>query len=155
MGRNKSSPIITFNYLLFMNGIQPSLLTEVQIPFVYIVTPDQISGNASDLDTLNMQSDSAFELHAIMASTDLDADTDFMPNNFSVSFSDQNTGRSWMNARVPQRILCGPSNGLGRLFLPVIFPPQTSLSFDFLNLTGSNINITLALVGRKLFTNQA
>jgi hypothetical protein len=121
------------------------------LPFSYLVTPAQLSSGASIVSTLSFQADSKFEWHWCFASTDQDGDTDIMPNNFSVLITDNSTGNKMSNARVPQRILCGPANGgFRRMARPILFAPLSTLEFDFLNLSGTNLNIVLELGGYKV-----
>lgn len=127
-------------------------LTNVNsIPFIYTVDAASIAGNSSRQATLIFQADSRFELMAIFAaSTASNEATEVSPNNFSLLIRDQTTGRDLMSNRVPQRILCGNAfNG----FLQkrgIVFEPQSNLLFDFLNLTGDPISVTVALHGYKL-----
>src|SRR5262245_13470830 len=127
--------------------------TDRMIPFWYLVNSGALAASTSGITTLTLQADSSFELHWIQASSDQDAATDVMPNNFSVQISDQSTGRLLSNARIPQRIFCGPANGgFVRQMRPITFPPQANLQFDFLNLvTDDTTNVTLVLGGYKIF----
>lgn len=120
------------------------------LPFVYSVQA-VVPANGSGQSTLIFQADSRFELVGIFGTTDLASEaTEVAPNNFSLSIRDQTTGRDLMSTRIPQRILCGNAfNG----FLQrrgVVFEPQSNLLFDFLNLTGAQRTITIALHGYKL-----
>jgi hypothetical protein len=125
-------------------------LTNVNsIPFIYTVEAT-LAANSSRQATLIFQADSRFELMAIFASGPDTEATEVAPNNFSLLIRDQTTGRDLMSNRVPQRILCGNAfNG----FLQkrgIVFEPQSNLLFDFLNLTGVEIKVTVALHGYKL-----
>lgn len=126
-------------------------LTNVNsLPFIYTVQAT-VPANGSAQSTLIFQADSRFELMGIFGTTNLASEaTEVAPNNFSLSIRDQTTGRDLMSTRVPQRILCGNAfNG----FLQkrgVVFEPQSNLLFDFLNLTGAERVITIALHGYKI-----
>jgi len=111
-----------------------------------------IAGAAGSITgNLVLEQSSQFELHQIFGSSDQDADTDFMPNNFSLSITDNSTGRQFMNIRIPQRNLCAPSNGGYRLLRPVIFPPLANLTFDALDLSAHANVITISLAGYKIY----
>lgn len=120
------------------------------LPFEYLVSSGAMAASAAAQVTLTLQADSNFELQALMGSSSLDADTDFMPNNFSCQITDQSTGRQLMSARIPQRILVGPSNGSLMERHRIVFPAQAILLFDFLNLDSGNANtVTFVLKGYK------
>jgi len=128
-----------------------SVKSSNRIPFWYVVTSTAMAANANNQQTLIMQADSWFELNTILGSCTEDADTDFMPNNFSVNLTDQASGRNLASARVPQRILCQPANGGLSLQTGIIFPPSANILLDFLNLTGNSNTVTLVLQGFKVF----
>lgn len=124
------------------------------LPFVYVVGPITLASSANGSQNLTLEANSWFELHYLMASSDQDADTDFIPNQFTVQITDQSSGRQLTSGKVPQRCLVGPSNHTMRQIRPVVFPPNAVLQFDFTNLiAGTNI-VTLTLHGYKIF-NQA
>ena len=110
-----------------------------------------LSSGGTGTNTLVLEQASQFELHQIFGSSSADADTDFMPNNFSLQITDNSTGRQFMNARVPQRNLCAPSNGGYRLLRPVIFPPLANLLFDALDLSSGSNTVTISLAGYKIY----
>lgn len=122
------------------------------IPFTYIVT-GTVGANAAVQSTLTMAADSSFELLCFMGSCTQDADTDVMPNNFSVQIQDQSTGRYLSNARVPQRNLAGNTgNGWGAVEkYPIRFPASCVMVFDFLDLSTAGSTITMSLKGYKLY----
>jgi len=121
------------------------------IPFMYAVVSAALGANGNGQTSLTLAADSEFELHYLLGQTSVDVDNDFMPGNFSCQVTDQSTGRSLSNIRIPQRCLVGPSNGSIFLRRPVIFPPQANLLFDFLDTSGAGCTVTLVLVGYKLF----
>lgn len=123
--------------------------TENMIPFVYVMAATALGANANSTFTLTMAPDSDFELSYLLGTCTEDADTDFMPNNFSCLITDVGTGRQLANARVPQRNLVGPSNGTLYQRRPIIFGAQTVLSFDILNLTANSNTVTICLYGYK------
>ncbi len=108
-------------------------------------------GSAANTGTLILDQDSEFEMWDIFGSSTQDADTDFMPNNFSVMITDQGSGRRLSNIRIPQRNICGPANGAYRLPMPVIFPPNANLLFDVLDLSTQASTATIVLCGYKRF----
>lgn len=123
-----------------------------EIPFTYVVPAITLAANAAGQQNLVLMADSYFELMAVFATGGADATTEntlVSPNNFSLLIRDNTTGRDLMSQRVPQRLLAGNAfNG----FLqrrPIVFEPQSSLLFDYLNLTAANNSVTIALVGYK------
>jgi hypothetical protein len=131
-----------------------SLTNREAIPFIYLVGPFTLGASQSTNQTLVMQADSHFELCAIVATGGNASTTEnslFYPNSFSVSIRDQTTGRDLTSGRVPQRILCGNAFQGMLQRRPILFLPQSNLLFDFLDLSGANNTITLALHGFKLF----
>jgi hypothetical protein len=122
------------------------------IPFWAVVPTASLGASTSNTFVLQLGQDSYFEWHGLWASTDQDADTDFMPNNFSVLIKDLSTGIQLMDQRIPQRILCGPANGgFKRLVRPVQFNPGANISFDVLSLySGGALVVTLVLDGYKI-----
>lgn len=120
------------------------------IPFVYQVTTSAIVASGQQQQSLTLQTDSFFELQAMLGTSSLDLDNDFMPNNFSVQITDQSSGRQLSSAKIPQRLYCGPSNGSILERVRLVFPPQATLLFDFTNLdSGSSNTINFILKGYK------
>ena len=120
------------------------------VPFSYLVTSASIAASGQQQVNLTLQTDSFFELQAFQGSSSLDADTDFMPNNFSVQITDQSTGRQLSSGKVPQRLYCGPANQSVLERIRIVFPPQASLLFDFTNLDAGNANVvSFVLKGYK------
>lgn len=124
--------------------------TQNIIPFDYVIVLALTSGG-SLVGNLVMAQDSQFELHQWAASAAADADTDTMPNNFSVQVMDLSTGRAFSNLRVPQRAFSAPSNPFYRLMRPVLFPAAANVQFDALDLSSSTNAVTLVMRGFKLF----
>lgn len=120
-----------------------------KLPFDYLVSSGALTANASGVQSLTLQPDSWFELCVVAGSCTEDLDTDFMPNNFSFQITDQGTGRLLSNARIPERI-GAPYHGY-RLLSPVSFAPNTTLLFEFLNLTANTNTVSLVLHGYKNF----
>lgn len=130
----------------------PTFDTAARIPFWYLVSSGVLTSSSSIQQTLIFQTDSFFELHSVFGVSTLDAATDYHPNNFSVQLTDQASGRQLSSNRIPQSILCSPSNMGYRLTYPVKFPPGANLLCDFLNLSGSSSNtVSLVLNGYKVF----
>jgi hypothetical protein len=117
------------------------------IPFVYVFPPIILSSGGSAQQTLQMEQSSQFELHEIGGSCTADADTDFMPNNFSVLFTDQSTHKQMSNLRVPQRVLCAPSNGGYLQRRPVVFAAGANILADVLDLSSSSNTVTITWTG--------
>ena len=121
------------------------------LPFWYVV---QLTlGNtvgATATSNLTTDSSSFFELHQIGASSSLDADTDFMPNNFTLSIIEQSSGRQITNGQIPQRVISGPANQGVQLRRLVQFPPNTTFQFTAINTVASANVVDVVLCGFKL-----
>ena len=119
--------------------------------FIYVVEPITLAAGSSGTARITLDADSDFELVQFAASTSADAATDILPNNFSVLIRRDTTGQGLMNLRVPQRILCAPANRNAALLqYPVVFSAKETLTFDFLNLTSSQITVTFCMIGYKV-----
>ncbi len=117
------------------------------LPFIYVFPTFTLTSGQALVQTLQMQQSAQFELHEIFGSCTADADTDLMPNNFSVLFTDQSTSMQMSNLRVPQRILCAPSNQGFRQIRPIIFSPGAIIQADVLDLSAGNNVVTIAWAG--------
>ncbi len=117
------------------------------LPFTYVFPTVTLTANQSAQVTLQMEQSSQFELHEIFGTCTADTDTDFMPNNFSVLFTDQGTHKQMSNLNVPQRLLCGPSNRGYRQIRPVIFAPGTNILASVLDLSGGGNVVTITWQG--------
>lgn len=125
------------------------------LPFTYLVTI-ALSSLGVGSTNLTMEASSSFEHHFWMASTDQDQVQSstiaaIFPNNFKCQITDQSSGRQLTSGQVPQRILFGPANQSVRQIRPVVFPPNAILQFDFTNLVAGTTNITIGLMGYKIF----
>ena len=125
------------------------------IPFSYVLQSSTITANGTGVGNLQFDSDSSFELFAIVATSTADVNSDFSSNNFSVLLRDGTTGRAFANQQIPQRVFAGNAfNGILER-RPVVFVPNSKLSADFTNLTGNaNFIVTITLHGYKRFTSQ-
>lgn len=119
------------------------------IPFIYSVNVAP-AANAQAQTTLTLASDSTFELHEFVGSTDADASTTVLPNNFTVSINILG-GLSLMNNPVPQRVICCPANRVIQEMRLVVFPPNAQIAFAFLNLTADVLNIFFGMKGCRYF----
>lgn len=119
------------------------------LPFSYVVVSPALAANGTGVSTLRIQADSDFEVQYFLGTSTADAVTDFTSNNFSVLVSDQATGRALSSARVPQRLFCGNAQNSTPELNRVRFVAQTDLTFDFLNLTGSTLTVSIVMKGTK------
>lgn len=122
------------------------------LPFIYnvqVTLANTVGATAST--TLTTDSSSFFELHQIAGSSSLDADDDFMPNNFTLQIVEQSSGRQLTNTQIPQRIICGPANQGIQLRRLVSFPPNTSFQFTLINNIATANVVDISLVGFKLY----
>ena len=117
------------------------------IPFDYVFPVVTLLANGSSQQTLQTEQSSQFELHEIFGTSSYDAVTDYSPNNFSVLFTDQSTHKQMSNLRVPQRLLCAPSNRGYRQIRPILFSPGAIISADVLELSGHDSTVTIVWSG--------
>lgn len=121
------------------------------LPFDYVVSSGALTGSGNGVATLALQADSKFELWGIHSSATSDADTDFIPNGWTVIIQDMSTGRQMSSSNVPQRVLTPAPSGGWRYPRPIVFPPSANLQFTFTDTSTSTNTITLVLRGYKLF----
>ncbi len=117
----------------------------IGLPYQYQVASSALANAASGTFTLQFDNSTDFEWHEIGGSCTEDADTDFMPNNFSCQITNQSSGFYFSTDRVPARIGF-PYQGK-RLLKPVIIRASTVLRFDILNLTANSNTVTITLTG--------
>jgi hypothetical protein len=122
------------------------------LPFFYVVQAT-LGATVGATATVNLTTDSAsyFELHQIGGSSSLDADTDFMPNNFTLKISEQSTGRDLTGGQIPQRCICGPANQGWQFRRLVNFPPNTTFQFTVVNTIATANVVDIVLHGFKLY----
>ena len=122
------------------------------LPFYYVVQ-GTLGATVGATITVNLTTDSAsyFELHQIAGSSSLDLDTDFMPNNFTLSIIEQSSGRQITGGQIPQRCISGPANQGVQLRRLVQFPPNTTFQFVIVNTIASANVVDVVLSGFKLF----
>jgi hypothetical protein len=121
------------------------------IPAWYGLSIGPITASSSLQGNLVLEQSSEFELHQIFGSSSEDDPNDPQPNNFSVSITDNGTGRQLMNIKIPQSHLCCPANNGYRLVRPVIFPALCNLLFEVLDLSGNANTVKLTLAGYKIY----
>jgi len=122
------------------------------LPFFYDVQVTLgASIGAQGTTTLTLDSSSWFELHQIGASSSLDTDTDFMPNNFTLAITEDSSGRQLTNGQIPQRVIAGPANQGWLMRRLVVFPPNATFKFTLLNTIASANVVDIVLVGYKLY----
>lgn len=101
---------------------------------------------------LQLDPDADFELHYIMGSSTLDAETNFANNNFTVQITDKGNSRFWSNGAIFQKCICGPDNGGLPLRRPVVIAAKSNLSFQFTDL-GNDVNTaSIILTGFKIIS---
>ena len=125
--------------------------TSLIIPFDY-VTVAALTANATGTATLQMASDSAFELLRILAWSSADVPTQYWQNNFSCLMTDQSTGRQLASANVAQSCLVTNAYQYGNdEKYPILFPAQAIVNFAFANLTAGNLTINIVFKGYKIY----
>lgn len=123
--------------------------TENIIPFIYI-TSKALTALQTDEVTLNMHSDSHFELHSILGRCSKQAVTAVSPNLFRVGMTDVSTGRQLTNARLCQATIAGSSFNQFMQPRAVRFLQQTQIRYDLTDLSNDNNTVIMALAGYKV-----
>lgn len=120
----------------------------VFVPYSYVVTSGVLAATgASSTQPLLLDADADFELHYLAGTTDLDAATDFRPNNFSVQITDKNNGRLWSSGNVPQVTML-----MLETRRPVLLAKRSNLNLNFLSTGASSLTATVVLHGYKVYT---
>lgn len=130
-----------------------------QQEFFYAVTFAAIAANATASQVLILANDSDFDLYAITAVTDQDAQVSAntqgqRPENFSLLMKDTSSGRDFMTEAVRRGNICG--NTLTNVLAsgrPIRFPRKEQLQLSVTNLVGVPITVQLVFHGYKIFTN--
>lgn len=121
------------------------------IPFIYAVA-QTLSANGLGSVNLTLAADSWFELTRFVAATnDANFDTDQNPNAFSVQVTDQGTGRQLSNLKIQQALITGTTYRHANQRYGIVFSPNTTIQFDFQNLTGNSLSIQLGMEGYKYY----
>lgn len=120
----------------------------VFVPYSYVVTSGVLAATgASSNQPLLLDADADFELHYMAVSTDLDAGTDFRPNNASVQITDKNNGRLWASGQIPQVVIL-----MLETRRPVLIAKRSNLNIIFLSTGASSLTATLTLHGYKVYS---
>lgn len=120
----------------------------VFVPYSYVVTSGVLAATgASSNQPLLLDADADFELHYMAVSTDLDAGTDFRPNNASVQITDKNNGRLWASGQIPQVVML-----MLETRRPVLIAKRSNLNIIFLSTGASSLTATLTLHGYKVYS---
>ena len=130
-----------------MNG--EMITTDRLIPFSYVVLAT-VAASGTLTVPLQLQNDSYFEHEITLATSSLDVDTEFAPNNFSVKITDTGTGRDLSNLAVPQVLMAAVARFAPLHKRSIIYPPKANLQFVFTNLVASENTVTLVLQGYKM-----
>lgn len=119
------------------------------LPFQYAVIAT-VPASGSVTVTITTGQDSVFELHRYLSSTDAEAVAgDVSANRFKVEITNTTSGRALTNGKIPQRCIA-PTDQPIDLRRPAYFPPSTTLSFTFTNLTVTILVIDFVLDGAKI-----
>jgi len=121
------------------------------IPFFYVTIATGVLTTATATQAMTLATDSWFKLLEFSGTSDQDDPNDPQPNNFTVSITDQSTGRLFSSSPVPQNIICGPSNqGILEKY-PIRFAPGITLIISLVNTAAETAAITFVLKGYKEF----
>lgn len=98
--------------------------------------------------TIQFAANYEFELHSLWGQSSVDADTDFMPGNFTLNILGTVSGISWTNnIFINQRIMVSPSNGGNPLLCPIIFPPNSQIQLQVTDTTSGNNTVMVVFHG--------
>jgi hypothetical protein len=116
-----------------------------------IVTSPLTLANGSNMQTVTIPAENAFELHAITGRTDQDAVGNVTPNNMTVLIKTDASNIEWMNNAIPQALICGVAQHIGFVLpRPIIYPPKTTFQITMTNITAVSAIMTVMLIGYRL-----
>jgi len=119
-------------------------------PCRYSVTIS-VPANGAGSDVIIFDPVADFEYWLLQGSSDQDVPTDIYNNNFTLQIRDTTTGRDFFSVVQPQVLAVGPGNRNVPEFRPVTFPGSTRLQIQVQDLSGNDSEITITLVGYKIF----
>lgn len=132
-------------------GLQ-TMPTSLITPFCYLVQAANIAALGNQTVTLQLASDSAFELLRLLGYSSADTPSNYFQSNFSALIIDQSTGRQLANQAIPQQCLTTNAMQFGNdEKYPILFPAQGILQIQFTNLTNATLTASLVLRGYKIF----
>lgn len=123
-------------------------MVATRVPFRYGVSSGVLAGSAVATIPLTLDAGSSFELHKIVGTSSGDAESNIVPNNFTVLIAQVN-GQQWSSLPVTQECFCPQVEEGWSFKLPVILPPRFALSFAFTDLGPGGTHL-VELVGFML-----
>lgn len=115
---------------------------------VWIPQSFTLTALGNQQQTLQLAANYEFELHSIWGQSSADADTDFMPGNFTLNILGTTSGISWTNnIFINQRIMVSPSNGGNPLMRPITFPPNSQIILQVTDTTNSTNTVMIVFHG--------
>lgn len=122
------------------------------LPFTYGGDSIVMAAGAGSVgsSTIQFAQDSYFFTLAFMGASNLDAATDYYPNNFSAYFQIGSTGASMSINPVDSKVLFGPTNNSILEQFPIIFAPSDTLQITTYNRSASANTSRIFLKGYKV-----
>jgi len=118
---------------------------------VWIPQSFTLTALATVQQTVQFAANYEFELHSIWGQSSADADTDFMPGNFTLNILGTVSGISWTNnIFINQRIMVSPSNGGNPFIRPITFPPNSQIQLQVTDTTNGANTVQIVFHGYYL-----
>lgn len=117
-------------------------------PFTYQATIDGVLTTATANLSITTDPDSYFELLSFYGGSSLDT-TNVKPFNVNYNITHNATGRTMMNAAVPQSCIVGPGNRKVLERHPIIIPPNNTFQIQAQNVGGDTASLYFGMKGYK------
>lgn len=131
--------------------MNPQYRSSHRLAFWYAFPVAALTSGSTTSNTLTLAQDSQFECWNVRISSSNSSDaTQVSPNLVQIQLQDTSTGRLMSNNEIAQRII-SDRYGENRFPVPVIFAPSTVISCNYTDLAAATHNVTVVLIGYKLF----
>lgn len=127
--------------------------SDQMLPYEYLVPAQAFTAlGQAGTQTLVLDTASDFLFYGYLASTLQDAGSS-VPNTFTVYIKNNTTGIDLTGGYVPQAVIAPPASYFLEEKVPIRFPRQTQLIFNFLNTFNGSNTINFILKGYKIYKN--
>lgn len=127
--------------------------SDQMIPYFYAVPQVVIAAqNGTATQTLTLDTASDFLLYCFISNTTQDG-TAFAPNYYTCYVKNNTTGLDITAGFIQQATFAPPASLALEEKIPIRFPRQTQLLFNFTNLYTGSLTINLVLKGYKIYKN--
>lgn len=127
--------------------------SDQMLPYEYQVPVQTFTAiGQSGTQTLVLDTASDFLFYGYLSSTSQDAGLS-APNTFTVYIKNNTTGIDLTGGFVPQAVIAPPASYFLEEKVPIRFPRQTQLIFNFTNTFSGALSINFILKGYKIYKN--